>query len=88
MEQYSDILVIVTTEKEASDKEKGFAVGADIYLVNLFKRTSGKIANAFKKLIMAKFRPLSDQELKDQFIKEVKEHLFEIESNLLLLEKG
>ena len=34
MEQYSDIpIVIVTTEKEASDKEKGFAVGADIYLV-------------------------------------------------------
>ena len=32
---------------------------------------------------MAKFRPLSDQELKDQFIKEVKEHLFEIESNLI-----
>ena len=34
MEQYTDIpIVIVTTEKEASDKEKGFAVGADIYLV-------------------------------------------------------
>ena len=34
MEQYADIpIVIVTTEKEASDKEKGFAVGADIYLV-------------------------------------------------------
>jgi len=34
MEKYSDIpIMIVTTEKEASDKEKGFAVGADIYLV-------------------------------------------------------
>ena len=34
MDQYKEIpIVIVTTEKEASDKEKGFAVGADIYLV-------------------------------------------------------
>ena len=34
MEKYSDTpIIIVTTEKEASDKEKGFEVGADIYLV-------------------------------------------------------
>ena len=34
MEKYSDTpIIIVTTEKEASDKERGFEVGADIYLV-------------------------------------------------------
>ena len=36
---------------------------------------------------MAKFKPLSDQELKAQFIKEVREHLVDIESSLLSLEK-
>ncbi|MDC0254386.1 response regulator [Bacteriovoracales bacterium] len=34
IEKYSDTpIIIVTTEKEASDKERGFEVGADIYLV-------------------------------------------------------
>ena len=37
---------------------------------------------------MAKFKPLSDQELKSQFIKEVREHLVDIESSLLSLEKN
>ena len=39
MEQYSDIpIVIVTTEKEASDKEKGSPLVRDIYFAKLVQK--------------------------------------------------